>query len=246
MTIDLGGTAADAWALWRRDRAVLLPLAGLFLFVPTLALLLLVTPLTVPDGTVIRPGTAETAAFVAQYRAWIGANAGYFITVSIISAFGALAIFAFYFDRAAETLRDAMIGALALLPRYLLAGIIGTVLTMIGFVLFFLPGLYLAGRLLLLGPVLVAEAPLSAIDSLVRTFGLTRRHGWILAGVLVIAFVADVVLPAPFQNLDSTLRGLRAANPVVIVVVDAMAAAVATAVALGLLLFKVALYRRLA
>ena len=38
MSMDLGGTAADAWAMWRRDRAVLVPLAGLLLFAPTLAL----------------------------------------------------------------------------------------------------------------------------------------------------------------------------------------------------------------
>lgn len=246
MTIDLGATAADAWALWRRDRAVLLPLAGLFLFVPTLALLLFVDPLAVRTGTGPQSDPAEAAALIAQYRAWIVANSSYFLTASLVSAFGTLAILGLYLDRAAVTVGDVLMRAVALLPRYILATLVTSAATLVGFALFFLPGIYLAGRWFLIGPVLVAQAPISAIDSVVRALRVTQRHGWVLAGVIVIAFVADMVLPAPFQSLDTALRNLRAANPLVIVVVDGAAAAIATAVGLGLLLFKVALYRRLA
>ncbi|WP_066652749.1 MULTISPECIES: hypothetical protein [Sphingomonas] len=246
MTIDLSATAADAWALWRRDRAVLWPLAGLFLFVPTLALLLFVEPLVVGTGTGAQADPAQTAALIARYRGWIAANSGYFLTASFVSAFGTLAILGLYLDRAAATVGDALTGAMALLPRYILASLVTTVATMIGFAMFFLPGIYLAGRWLLIAPVLVAEAPISAIDSVARALRITQRHGWLLAGVIVIAFIADMVLPAPFQSLDTMLRNLRAANPLVIILVDGAAAAIATAVALGLLLFKVALYRRLA
>lgn len=245
MSIDLGGTAADAWALWRRDRAVLLPVAGLFLFVPTLALLLLVDPLVLTTRATPNPSTAEAEMLLAQYRAWIAANGGYFVVASIVSAYGAASVFGYYFDRSATTLRDVLIGALAILPRYLLASVIGTLMVMVGLAVLVLPGLYLAGRLILLGPLIVAEAPVSAIEAIVRTLQVTRRHGWVLAGVMIIAFAANAVLPAPFQNIDAMLRGMRAANPVVITVIDAMAAAVAAAVALALLLFKVALYRRL-
>lgn len=246
MTIDLGATAADAWALWRRDHAVLWPLAGLFLFVPTLALMLFVEPLQIAMTQQANPGPAESAMIVAQYRAWIATNSGYFLTVGLISAFGTLAILGFYLDRAATTLGEALTGALTLLPRYVLASLITTAASMIGLALFFLPGIYLAGRWLLIGPVLVAEAPISAIDSVMRALRVTRQRGWVLAGVMIIVFAADIILPAPFQSLDTVLRGLRAANPLVIVLVDGAAAAIATAVALGLLLFKVALYRRLA
>ena len=246
MNIDLGATAADAWALWRRDRAVLWPLAGLFLFLPTLALMLFVDPLTVRTDVAANPTPADTAALVAQYRAWIAANSGYFLTVGLVSAFGTLAILGYYLDRAATTVGEVLTGALTLLPRYVLASLITSVAITVGLAMFFLPGIYLAGRWLLFGPVLVAEAPISAIDSVVRALRLTRRRGWVLAGVMIIAIAADVILPAPFQSLDTMLRNLRAANPLVIILVDGAAAAIATAVALGLLLFKVALYRRLA
>lgn len=244
MSIDLGGTAADAWALWRRDRAVLLPVAGLLLFVPTLALLLFVAG--PPSSLGPSPSDADTAQFFSSYRAWVGANAPYFLSGAIVSAFGTLTILSFYLDRASATLGDAMVRALALLPRYLLASVLVLLPAAIGLLLLVVPGLYVLGRLILVGPVLVAEQPVSALDAVSRGFALSNRHGLVLAGVVTIALVAQQLLPAPLLAIDETLRGMRAANPVVILVVDAMAAALATGASLGLLLFKVALYRRLA
>ena len=44
MTIDWPGVFADAWGRWKRDRPLLLPLAGLFLFLPQFAFYLLAAP----------------------------------------------------------------------------------------------------------------------------------------------------------------------------------------------------------
>lgn len=244
MSMNLGGTAADVWALLRRDRAVLVPLAGLFLFVPTLAMLLFVASPPVPPGA--GGSDADSELFLASYRAWISGNAGYFIAASIWSAFGGLAITGFYLDRGSATVADVLMRALALLPRYLLAAVLVLVPAAIGLLMLVVPGLYVLGRLLLVGPVLVAEQPVSAIGAVTRALKLSHRRGLVLAGIVTIAFVAQQMLPAPLLAIDGALQRMNAANPVVIVVVDAMAAALTTAVALALLLFRIALYRRLA
>ena len=45
MKIDWAGIFTDAWGRFKRDRQILLPLAGLFLFLPQFAFYLLVPPL---------------------------------------------------------------------------------------------------------------------------------------------------------------------------------------------------------
>lgn len=243
MTIDLGSAAGDAWGFWRADRAVLWPLAGLFLFVPTLALLLFVG--APPKLAGPSPSDAEVALFLAQYRAWLAANGPIFAAAWIMTQFGGAAIFVYYLDRARPTLGEALARAGLILPRYLLASVLTAVAVMIGLVMLVLPGLYAAGRLLLVGPTVVAEQPLSAAGAIARALALSRHGGWVFAGVIIIAVIAQNLLPAPLLAIDGALRQARAANPVPIALVDMGAAALAAAVALGFALFRVGLYRRM-
>ncbi len=244
MSMDLGGTAADAWAMWRRDRAVLVPLAGLLLFAPTLALLLFVAPAPVPPGA--GRTDSEMALFIMNYRAWIGANGGFLIIAGMISALGGLGVTTFYLDRTSATVGDALARAVMLLPRYLLASALVLVPAFIGLLMLVVPGLYVLGRTLLVGPVLVAEQPISAVGAVGRALALSHRRGLVFAGIVTIAFVGQQMLPLPLLAIDEALHRMNAANPLVIAVVDAGAAALTTAVALGLLLFRISLYRRLA
>ena len=71
MRITLAALLADAWAMFRRDADLLLRVAGLFFFVPTYALLLLVGPLPMPDQA-IDDTTARAQAWMTQLDAWVG------------------------------------------------------------------------------------------------------------------------------------------------------------------------------
>lgn len=244
MTLDLGAIAGEAWAVARRDRAILVPLAAVFLFLPTLALLLFVpAPPTPPRAG---QGNAETMLFIDAYRRWISDYGVHFLVTSIVAAFGGVSIMALYLDRGSATLGDAMARALVLLPRYLLASVMVMVPAIIGLLMLVVPGLYVLGRTMLVGPVLVAERPGSAVAAIVKALSLSHRRGWVLAGVATIALVAQQMLPAPLLAIDDALHRMRAANQLVIIIVDAGAAALTAAVALGLMLFRIALYRRLA
>lgn len=244
MSVDLGGAAAEGWALWRADRAVLIPLAGLFLFVPTLALLLFVG--APPQLAGASPSDAEAALFLSQYRAWFAANAPIFAVSWIATQFGAAAIFAYYLDDARPTLASALTRAALILPRYLLAAVLTAIAVMIGLVMLVLPGLYAAGRLLMVGPTVIAEPGTSAAGAIARALAISRNSGWVFAGTIIIAVIAQNVLPAPLLAIDEALRRAHAANPVPIALVDIGAAALAAAVALGFILFRVGLYRRIA
>lgn len=244
MKIAIGKAAADAWALWRRDRDLLIAVAGPFLFLPTLTLLLMV-PLA-PQPLAGGASEAEMAAFLTRYVGWASDNIGWFLIAGAITLYGGLALSFLYLDRQSEDLRAALLRALPLLPRYALASLIIAIPATAGALLFVLPGLYVLARAMLIGPVMVVERPLSAIGAVQRSLALTRGNGLALAAVVGVGLLAAQLLPAPFLAIDEAMRTANAANPVVIMLIDSVAAALAAAVALALILLRIAIYRRVA
>src|SRR3546814_3062642 len=82
MKLDLVGTLRSAWARLRADHAMLLPVAGLTLFLPQLALLLLL------DAPVLEKGDGSTAATTAQTQAlldWMVRNSGWYLAAYLRS-----------------------------------------------------------------------------------------------------------------------------------------------------------------
>ncbi|OYY72505.1 hypothetical protein [Sphingomonas sp. 28-63-12] len=244
MKINLPGAFADAWSAFRGNSEVLIALAGLFLFVPTLALLLLVPAAPPwPDSTA---GDPQVRADAALFANWLVDNSRWFLVASLASLFGSLAICAFLLDRQSADLRAALQGAVRLLPRYMAAALLILLPASLGVFVFILPGLYILGRTMLVAPALVSERGLTATAAIMRSITLTRRNGLVLAGLTGLGLLVGQVLPAPFQSIDIAMRAAGAANPVMITIVDCGAAALASAVALATILMRIAIYRQLA
>jgi len=248
MTIDWPGVGADAWGRWRRDHALLLPLAGLFLFLPQFAFYLLATPFPALTPEQAR----DTAALIAPGSPlieWMTHNVPGMLATVLAMTFGSLAILNLYLDPAAETPGRALARAPALFPRYLLAVIVaglpaGPIELML--VILILPCLYLLGRLLLVGAVVVAERPVSVAGAVARSFALTRRRGLAMMALATAVTLFGMLAPAPFRLLRDTLEAGAAANPVMIAVAEAAGSLAAAVIALATLLVEIALYRRLA
>ncbi len=244
MKINLPGVFTDAWGLFQRHREVLLSVAALFIFVPTLALLLLV-PVAPPwpESGATEPEIQAAANLLA---AWIVDNGSMFIGAGILSLYGSLAISAFLLDPDSDDLRAAMARALGLLPRYALAALLIAVPASLGLFVLIVPGLYIMGRTMLISPLLITDRPITATAAIMRSITLTRGNGLMLAGLTGIGLIAGQFLPSPFQQIDTALRAAHAANPVMITIVDSAAAAIAAAVALTTILVRIAVYRQLA
>ncbi|WP_374137847.1 MULTISPECIES: hypothetical protein [unclassified Sphingomonas] len=244
MTINLPGIFTDAWSMFRRHQEVLMTVAGMFIFLPTLALLLLV-PVAPPwpDSGATEP---EIQAGATKLAAWIVDNTSMFAAAAVASLYGALAISVFLLDPGCADLRAAMARALKLLPRYILAALLILVPASLGLFVLILPGIYILGRTMLIGPTLIVERPIAATAAIMRSIALTRGNGLVLAGLTGIGLVAGQILPAPFQRIEEALRIAEAANPVMIAIVDSAAAACAAAVTLATILVRIAVYRQLA
>lgn len=241
MTIAIQSVLADAWGLFRRDRDWLLRVAGPFLFLPAFALALLVpsAPVALLAGG---SSEAETLARAARLADWLRAHGGWYLLANAVTLFGAAALQSAYLDREAPDIRAALGRARRLLPRYLLAMLLVAVPTGAGLYLWVLPGLYVMGRTLLVGPVLVAERPVSAVGAVGRSFALTRGASLPMMALAATTVLAAALLAQPFAAPDPAAgRGVVAA-----VIAAAGLGAVATLTGIGQALIAVSAYRRLA
>jgi hypothetical protein len=233
MTSTLSRTLAEAGALWRRDRDVLVRIALPFILLPSLALQLLVPPLVAPVGT----GLAEAFRLQSQFA---GDHAGAYLLAAAAIEYGHAALYAYYLDPRAADVRATLMRAAVTWPRFALLAIVVAIVTL-GGLLF-----PLAGRLLPAGGALVAGRRVSAVGAAGRAFrmtaGRTLATGALAAGLLG----ARLLLLWPFAGLDAWLRSLGEANPVALAIVDAAGAGVTTLIAIAGVLVAVVLYRSLA
>lgn len=239
----------DARAAWRRDGAILLPLAGLAFFLgPFAAQLLLPALPAMPEGR----DEAAMRAWGDAIQAWAGSYGGWYLASPLLALFGALSVFALYLNPTRVPLGGAMTRSLALFPRYLLASILVS-LPMAGLMSMTLavpallvvaagPIFYIYGRTMLMGPVIVAEAPIGAVAAIARSWALTARRGWMLAAIYATIFL----IPGLLGSIPLSFVSAGGGNPVIVAIAAGLACAVAAIGALLLSLVQVALYRRLA
>jgi hypothetical protein len=249
MRLNITRVLVDAWQMFRRDADILVRIASVFMFVPQLALLMIVPPM---PAIVLTPemGETEQRALAQVLANWIAANGGWYVVATVLVHFGTLVVLSLYLRADRPDIRAAMAGAVRLFPRFLLAMIIVGLPLGIGlfWVFLLIPALYLLGRLMLTGPLLADRSPGHGIGvraAIARSWQATRGNGLALSGLASLSVLGGVLLGAPFVVLDKALRA-NAPNPIPIALVDIGAAAAVAISLLAAILIQIATYRRLA
>ncbi|WP_309701087.1 MULTISPECIES: hypothetical protein [unclassified Sphingomonas] len=233
----------DAWGLFRRNADLSLRLAAPFLFLPTLALGLLVPAPPLPEEDAA-DGAARAMAWVDSVGNWAGQYGGWYFATYAIGLIGTAALLALHLGGGRLTVGQALNVSLRIAPRFLLAMILVALPVGAGMLLYILPGLYVAGRLLLVGPILLAERRMPALAALARSFALTRGVGLPMAALASCTYLGGMILGQPFILLIDTVQG-SGGNPVAIALLQTGAAAVALASGVAQALIALAAYRRL-
>lgn len=242
MRIDVGAAASAAWALFKRDRDALLALGGMFLFLPALAMLLLLPAPPPPPAGAAEAGQQAIQLWISGYMAWLIASAPWLLMSAVMTMFGSLTILTFYLDGSRPDVGSALRTAMRHFPTYalLMTGI--TIVASAAVLLFVLPGLWVLGRTMLIGPALVAERGADGAP-IRRSIVLTRGNNLVLTGLAGIGTFGAQLLMTPFIAMDEAMRAAHAVNPVAIVIVDIGAAAIGSTVALAMILLRVTIYR---
>lgn len=236
MTVDLTAALGDARRLWRRDRELLLRIAGVFVFLPAFASLLLL-----PDP-VAAPGAGNDER-QAAFLAWGTANAHWIALRLTFDLFGVAALLTFYLDRH-RTLGEALQRTLTIFPRYVAAALLTWAMVVGGLFALVLPGFYAIGRLTMTGPAIVAERR-GVVASLSRSTALTQGMGWAMFGIVAATTATGYVITAVLVAIDDAMALAHVANPVTVAIIDAAAAGVSMLTTLARVLIVVAVYRRL-
>jgi hypothetical protein len=245
----LGPIMAQVASTWRRDRAVLWPLAGLLLFLPQYAVLLLIPEMPInPPG-----GTMQTWSIALE--PWVARYFGWYIAAYLLAQYGGLSVVSLY-AHPRLPLGGAMARAARLFPRSVLATILVTLpcaivaLLSLGIPLasiLIVPAIvYVLARTALSGAVIVGEPGTGAAAAVARSWRLTRGPALAVALLVGAVVIGGQALGGIVVAIERAVAAGPFANPVLVAMIDAVAAGVTGAAALALALVQVVLYRRLA
>lgn len=236
MRPSLAEAFAGAGAIWRTDRALIVPVVGLFYFVPTLALLLLL-----PEGS---PAAGGQEAALDALLAYARANAGAILTANLVQIAGAALLFIAFLAPARPTLGEAARVLAGRLLSFVAAGVMIWAALTIG-ALLIVPALYLIGRLFLVGTVLAAEPRAGPIEAFARSWALTQGRGWWCFVAAAIPFLAGQVVVSLAGGLDRAAMLAGGGSAPLHLAFNALAALAATVAWALTLLVKVVVYRAL-
>ncbi len=192
---------ADVVAMIRANAGLLATLAGVFVFLPSLALGMyapMPAPPTGADGS-------EGMRFLIDYY---GNNLPLLLLVNIVGTFGQAAILSLLLDQQRPTVGEALGSSARLLPLYLVLTVLTNFAVGIGLVLFLVPGIYLMGRLAIAGPVMIAEGVGSPVEAIRQGWIYTRGLGWRIAGLALLVGVVAWIAVSAASSVLAVVAGL--------------------------------------
>lgn len=256
-TMSIGKAWEEASAFVRRERALLLPVAALFVALPAVIL----QEMTPPELTQwsMAPNRATLPPVPGSYWAAM-------ILTFLLIWFGSLALFALALRpgiSVGEALRlslsrlPVLIGTAALgfaalmlitVVATLLAGILSiaarpaAILVLVG-----VGGamLYASIRLMLLHPVVI-DGKAGVVASIRQAWALTKGHFWRLLAFIVVIMMLSLIVGGAAQTVLGALAGLVGGAEAARIVGGIAGAAVSTVVQVYLLVMLARLYRQAA
>ncbi len=190
-----------AMALLGAHKEAILAIAGVFLFLPTFLFAQFV------DQPLLT-GDEDMNGLMAAYSAYFSENVLSIMASNLVISFGGLAIYFTLAPSRNHTVAEDLMAALKAFLIYLIANLLTGLLTLMGFFLFIIPGLYIASRFILVPVVIVDQGERNPIEALKRSWSLTRSSGFsILLFILIIAVVGTITIGA-LQAVTGIIAGL--------------------------------------
>ncbi len=216
--LDMGMAWTQATGLIGTNRDTIGAIAGLFFFLPALALALFAPELVSPEPAAPANADPQVAmqAMMAQITQAYSDNWPLFLVMTIIQFVGSMSLLALLTDRGRPTVREAlMIGLASILP-YVAAQLLSTLAialaiglplgliaaagspvaaVLAGFVLA-LVGLYMFVKFTLTAPVIAIEGERNPVKALARSWKLTKGNSVRIALFLLLLFFTIGIIAA--------------------------------------------------
>jgi hypothetical protein len=226
----------DTAALVRNNFSLVAALALAFIFLPAL-LIGHFLPQPVPGE--------DPWAWVSEFREYMSGNWPWLLLQALANSLGMMAILKLVLARGGTSVGAALAAAAAILPFYFVAGFVANLIVFAGMMLLIVPGLYLLGRLVPLGPVMAAEDRRNPLAAIGRAFEVTRGNGWRVLGIVILIAVPGAILIQVVNVLLGIVFRLLAGDDVARLLSLIVTSATAAALTVLLLLLYAAVYRTL-
>jgi hypothetical protein len=206
MTLRLADLFADAKTLWQRERALVLPVAGLFFLLPSLGVLLLMARSAPALETL-----PDQAALLAFYKQFIAANVVPIALAYLAVDYGIFALFNLYLNGGGRTLGQVLAQALRRLFPFLVLELAVSIAFQLGFSLFIAPGLFVFARTWLAAPAYAARPEAGLIEAFrqgwVRSGGVRWLQFLVVAAVVFVAGIGAMAVASIVTGLIATAAG---------------------------------------
>lgn len=235
--------SVDMTAVWNqttqmlaRHREAIVAIAGILIFIPNWASAYFVPPADISGLTSMDAIFQVIGQNFVDY--WM-----ILLPTRLIAFFGGMAVLAVLLRPDREHIADALKFAAGLFPVYLAVSLLAGILISFGTLAFLIGFFYVAGRLMVVGPVLVS-APETGVESIKQAWNMTRNNGWKCAILLLIVLLVAQVIMAVVSIVVGTIA-LAAGPDGVPLVEHFFAALTGSALAVTVLALEAALYRHL-
>lgn len=241
MKLNVAAACHEALKIWKRDRDVIAAVAGVFFFLPNLALALFMRVYSVAA----RAGAQDDQALMAAMQSYLVDNAPLLAFQMIAELIGVAVLLALLLDPARLTVGEALRSVVRRLPILVAATLLINIAIAGGMLLFIVPGLYVIGRAALILPVLVSEPERRFGDAIGHALDLTRGKVVQLLSLWALIFIGAYFMQMILQGVARAASS-GGSNPVTAVIVAVLTSAVSMATAIAYTLVRATIYRRLA
>lgn len=236
--LDFSTTWSDAVAMLRQHREAVVAIAGLLMLMPNWASGFFVGQPDVEGLTSFSDIFAAQSEHFSQY--WM-----ILLPLALLSLFGSVSVLVLFLRQDIGKVGDALLLASKLLPVYFLVSILTGLFTAFGALALFVGLFYIAGRLMPVGPVVVAERDKGILGSIGRGWELTRGLGWkcflLFLIVMLVAYITMAVVNLAVGMICILIAGPEGV-PIIQTLVGALTEAIFSIIILAL---QAALYRHL-
>lgn len=187
---DMGAAWDDATTLVKAHLPLTGILAGIFLFLPGMALALLgPVPLAPPTNTTPDQVFALALADMRQQLPWL-------LAVALASTLGSVAILRLWLARSGTSVGEALTFAFMMIPTLLAVFVIQSFIFGIAMLLLIVPAIYLIGRFAAVYPLLADRNLKNPIEALQGSWQLTRGNGWRVAFFVILFMIVLLIVSA--------------------------------------------------
>ncbi|WP_461455758.1 glycerophosphoryl diester phosphodiesterase membrane domain-containing protein [Parasphingorhabdus sp.] len=153
-------------------------------------------------------GTEDLNAITAAYSTFFSENAFAIIASNLLISFGGFVIYFTIAPSHSGTVADDLGKALRLFLIFLIANILTGLATFAGILLFIIPGLYVACRLILVPIIIADHGERNPLEALKKSWESTKDNGFsILLLVLMIAVIGAITVGV-IQMIIGVIIGL--------------------------------------